>query len=247
MKKILILSLALCASAVADLFEFGAGAGVWRAETSGTAEYKKSGIGAKFDAKDTGLDTTTNGYLWAYIEHEIPILPNFRIDGAPFSSDGTKNISVAFGGTVFNGRTKTDLTMDQIDFIGYYILPIPAIDIRLGLGAETIDGSLKLAGQGKSAKADLSFTLPIAYGGVRFEIPSIAVGLEADLKYVAYDKSRISDIRGKIDWTFIDAVINAALEVGYRSRSIEIEDLSGVNGEIDVTIKGPFVGVAARF
>ncbi|MDR2151275.1 MAG: TIGR04219 family outer membrane beta-barrel protein [Helicobacteraceae bacterium] len=243
MKKFLILSLSLCASAFGDLLGFGAGGGAWQADTSGKAKYD----GDRFDVEKTGLDKTTNGYLWAYIEHEIPILPNLRIDSAAFSADGNKNINVNFGKTNFNGKTKTDLQMNQIDLVGYYILPIPAIDIRLGLGAEIIDGSLKLSGQGKSKDADLSFALPIVYGGVRFDLPSLPIGLEADVKYVSYDKSRIGDARAKIDWTFVDSVVKAAIELGYRSRSIVIKDLSGVDAEIDITIDGPFAGASIRF
>ena len=247
MKKFLIFSAFLCASAFGDLLGFGAGGGVWQADPSGKAEYKKSGFGDRFDVKKVGLDKTTNGYLWAYVEHEVPILPNFRIDGAAFSADGTKSVELDFGGTHFSGETKTELPMNQVDIIGYYMLPIPAIDIRLGLGAETIDGSLKLSGGGRSAKADLAFALPIAYGGVRFELPSIPVGIEADLKYIAYDKSRVSDARAKIDWAFIDSIVSAAIEIGYRSRSIAIEDLSGTDGEVDVTIDGVFAGASVRF
>ncbi|MDR2034927.1 MAG: TIGR04219 family outer membrane beta-barrel protein [Helicobacteraceae bacterium] len=247
MKKILILSLTFCASAFGDLLGFGAGGGVWLATPDGKAEYKKSGVGDRFDLDKTGLDGTANGYLWAYFEHEVPILPNFIIDGTAFSAEGEKNIAISFGGASFNGKTETKLTANQIDFVGYYVLPIPAIDVRVGLGAESIDGALELSGQGQSKKADLSVVLPILYGGVRFDLPELPIGIEADVKYIAYDKSHISDIRGKIDWTFADFALKGAIEVGYRSRSIVFKDLSGTDGEVDLTISGAFAGLSLRF
>jgi outer membrane protein len=247
MRGFLVLSLILCSSAFGDLLSFGAGGGVWQAKPSGEAEWKKSGVGDRFDVEKNGLDATTNGYVWAYLEHAIPLLPNIRIEDAFFAADGTKNANIDFGGANFNGQTKTELNMDHIDVIAYYVLPIPAIDIRLGLGAELLDGYLTLSSAGQSKKADLSKTLPIAYGGVRFEPLSLPIGFEADLKITAYDKSRISDVRGKIDWTFVDTALKAAVEIGYRARSVLLKDLSGVDGEIDVKITGAFAGVSLRF
>ncbi|MGE4294233.1 MAG: TIGR04219 family outer membrane beta-barrel protein [Campylobacterales bacterium] len=235
---------ALALSAQADLLGFGAGAGLWSATPSGSADY-----GQSFDIKsDTGLSSSNNGYLWAYLEHPVLFLPNIRIERTGFESDGTKATNITFGGETFNvGDTKTELTLNQIDTILYYGLPVPAIDINLGFGTKSFDGELSMTSPLTSESADLSFVLPVLYAGMRFEIPGIPVGLEADIKYIGYDESKFSDTRIKADWAFIDSGIAVAAELGYRQQALVIKDLSGADAEADITIDGLFAGLSARF
>lgn len=235
----------MAASAQADLLGFGAGAGIWLATPTGTAQYE----GDEFDIKDdTGLSASTNGYVWAYLEHPIIILPNIRLEHTGFSTDGTETTGIDFGGHTFNvGETTTELTLDQLDVILYYGLPVPLVDINLGLGVKMVDGSLSMKSLLASEETDLAFTLPIAYGAFRFEIPGTPVGLEADIKYIGYDKSKFSDTRFKADWTLISVGLALAVEAGYRSQQIVIEDIDGVDAEADIKIAGPFAGLNLTF
>lgn len=234
----------LTVSAQADLLGFGAGAGLWSATPSGSADY-----GQSFDIKkDTGLSASSSTYLWAYLEHPVVFLPNIRLERTAFQSDGSKSTDITFGGQTFNvGNTKTDLTLNQLDTILYYGLPVPMIDINLGLGAKTVDGGLSMKSALASESTDLDFTLPVAYLGVRFEIPGTPVGLEADMKYIGYDKSKFSDTRLKADWALLKAGVALAAEVGYRKQELILKDLSGVDAEADITIDGFFGGLAVRF
>ena len=242
----LALAGALAASAQADLLGFGAGAGMWSATPGGTAQYE----GDEFDLKDdTGLSKSTNAYFWAYLEHPIIMLPNIRLEHTAFSTDGTGSQAINFGGVSFPLSQKTDLTLDQLDVVFYYGLPVPLVDINLGFGAKQVDGEIAMSAASGllSEKTDLSFTLPIVYAGVRFEIPGTPVGLEADMKYIGYDKSSLSDTRIKADWTLLSAGIALAAEAGYRKQAIVIEDISGVDAEADITIDGLFAGLSLRF
>lgn len=248
----LVGSLALLAGlatlANADLLEFGVGAGVWNAKPSGEAEYKKSGVGDRFDIKDdTGLSSATKPYVWAFLKHPIPLVPNVKLEHSSFASDATKDTNIEFGGHTFSTSTKTELSLSQLDAILYYTLPIPLVDIDLGIGAKAVSGDISMSSAGVSEKADLGVVLPIAYGAVRFDIPATSAGVEADIKYIGYDKSHFSDLRFKADYKIIDSVIKLGIEAGYRAQNIVIKDISGVDAEVDIKIAGIFGGVFARF
>lgn len=235
-----------CANiANADILAFGAGAGVWSATPSGDANYKNA---PKFDIKDdTGLSSATKPYLWAFLEHPIPVLPNVRVDYSSYESDGTKDTNIDFAGHNFTSATKTELTIKELDTTLYYTLPVPFVDLDLGFGAKNISGDLMLSSSGVSKKEDLSVTLPYGYLGAKFDIPNTSVGLSADLKYISYKKSSLSDMRFAVNYKAVDSVVKLGVEAGYRAKTVVIEDISSVDAEVDIKIAGFFGGVFARF
>ena len=246
--KQLAVAAALCGSLFAADFSAAAGAGVWNAEPSGKAQYK----GDRFDVSDdTGLEGSNNFYVWGALEHPLPLLPNVRIERNAFSSSGSKTTSFEFDRTVFTGNIDTDFDLDQLAIIGYYILPIPVVDIRLGLGADTIDGKIAVSGSvggiGQSRSTNLSVTLPIVYAGVRYDFGTLPIGIETDIKYIGYGDSSLSDYSIKIDWTFLSFGVDLAVEAGYRAWSLVIDDLSGTDAETDISVAGAFAGLSVVF
>lgn len=227
----------------ADVLGFGAGVGSFMGKISGEAQYE----GDRFKAKDAGLDKSNNIYAWAYLEHFVPILPNLRVDLNKFSEKGDAQIPLKFGGQDFAANAATDLKADTLAITAYYNLPIPLVDLRLGLSALNLDAKLKVAGAGAEKSASGSGVLPTLYLGARFDIPAAPIGLEADAKYVSYDGSRAADYRVKADLT-LEFLLKFAVEVGYRQQEIVVKDkMSGFDGELDIKIAGAFAGVSARF
>ncbi|MBU1928181.1 TIGR04219 family outer membrane beta-barrel protein [bacterium] len=252
MKKILttILSTAILTTIVsADLSKVEMGAGVWMQTPKGDITYTESGANGSDVVNEK---EENNNYIWMLIKHPIPVLPNLRLEYVNIDSTG-----IASG--TFEDFTasdsKTSLKMTQFDVIPYYNILDNAAWITLDLGLDLKVVSLDYKAQdvtmGLSVNQNYSDTqtiiIPLAYMRARVEIPKTNIGLEADVKYVTYDGSTVSDIRAKVDYTlgFIPT-IQPALEVGYRVQKIDISS-SDVKSAMNVDFSGMYVGVMLRF
>jgi outer membrane protein len=228
----------------ANALEAGVGVGAYGNDPSGTAMYK----GDKFDiAKDAGLKGKTSMYAWGYVEHPIPLLPNLRVDYSPFSDKATSDVDFTFDNKTFGANATTELQFDRLGIIAYYELPVPLIDIDVGIGADIIDGYISVAGGSQKASTDFSAPLPYLYGQLRFDIPSTTLGLEAALKWIGYDQSSFHDIRAKVDWVFLEAGLDIGIEAGYRNTALVLKGFEGVDVELDFAISGIYGGAFARF
>jgi outer membrane protein len=106
------------ASAVsADALRIEGGAGMWQQESKGYLEYKdpNTHIVAKDDSEET---TFSQGYVWMFIKHPVPILPNLRVEYVGIENEGKANGS--FKNFTTTGLADTKLTMKQYDIVPYY-------------------------------------------------------------------------------------------------------------------------------
>jgi outer membrane protein len=252
MKKILttLLSTAIVTTiASADMSRVEMGAGVWMQTPKGELSYTEGGADGSniFDEKEE-----TNAYVWMLVKHPIPVLPNLRLEYVNIDTTGIA--SGTFEDFTASG-SKTSLKMTQFDVIPYYNILDNAAWITLDLGLDLKVVSLDYKAEdviiGLSANQNYSDTqtiaLPLVYLRARVEIPQTNVGLEADMKYVTYDGSTVSDIRAKVDYTlgFIPTV-QPALEVGYRIQKIDISS-SDVKSAMNVDFSGLYAGLMLRF
>ena len=254
MKKILktMLSVAVLATiANADFARVEMGAGVWAQTPAGELTYSEGSLSGK-DEFDENKEN--NAYVWMLIKHPIPILPNLRLEYANIESTGVA--SGDFEDFSIPATAPTSLKMTQFDVIPYYnILDNTAwITLDLGLDFKVVnldfqaDGVDIIGGAFDTSYSDAqTIVVPLGYVRARVEIPSTNIGLEADVKYVTYDGSTISDIRAKVDYTldFIP-VVKPALEVGYRVQKIDISS-DTVNSTMNVDFSGIYAGLMLRF
>ena len=97
MNKILsgfLMATVLGVSAQADALRIEMGGGVWESDLSkGTIISKdlvSSGLpDSVFTTDSLGYDKEKNLYLWMFIKHPIPILPNLRLEYANVDFSGT--------------------------------------------------------------------------------------------------------------------------------------------------------------
>ena len=233
--------------AQADTVGVGFGTGIWSATPSGTAQLGSNGT--NFDlAKDTGLKSNNNAYVWAYFNHPIPLLPNIMLESTNVTHSGTKNTSIKFGGTTFNGQTKTELDLSQVDLVAYWGLPIPMVDINFGVALKQLNGELTLSGGGNSEPktTDINATIPMGYLGAHFTIPTTDLTLSADSKMISFDGSSLSDTRFKARYNITNFGLKLGVEAGYRTQSLKIDGLS-VDAQTDIKIDGLFAGVTLVF
>lgn len=256
MRKVLTavaLSMILGASASADFIRVEAGGGIWNNELSGTAQYDGS---TAFDASTLGYSDESKAYLWMFIKHPIPIVPNLRLEYAKVDYSGSATGSYVWDGNTYDAGSTSTTDLSQIDAILYYNLldNLGWVTLDLGLDIKYIDASLKgegtVSGGTKSYDTSEQVVLPLAYGRARFEIPMTDIGIEGEAKYIAYGDSSILDYSVKADYTLVNILpIDVGLEIGYRFEKLDLDsgDIGSLNSTLDLDIDGFFAGAVLRF
>ncbi len=248
----------LATAANADFMRIEGGVGAWETEPSGMITY---GDLDPFDVANTaGFTATTNTYVWAFIKHPIPILPNFRIEYVdPSFSDKTKG-ALSYGDYEFSAGASNALSLTQYDAVLYYNLLDNLLwtTLDLGLDVKFIDGNYKVSGNAnlegvasgvQSYDEDFDMIVPLAYVRGRVQIPVINVGVEAIAKGITYSDNTVVDAEIKIDYTFeFIPVIHPALELGYRYQQMTLDSGSiGIKANIDTTFEGLYGGLVVRW
>ncbi len=254
MKKIVtaaVMSAIMTLSAQADFIRVEAGGGVWNNELSGTAQYDGQ---AAFDASTLGYADESKGYLWMFIKHPIPLIPNLRLEYTDVGYSGTSTKGFGWDGNLYGAGSKSSTDLSQIDAILYYNIldNLGWVTLDLGLDVKYIDASIT----GESADGTNSFdnsetiVLPLGYVRARFEIPMTDIGIEGDAKYIAYGDSSLLDYRIKADYTLVNVLpFDVGLEVGYRFQNLDLDsgDIGSLNSTLDLEIDGFFAGAVLRF
>jgi len=257
MKKLLstIACAAVLASTVsADFARVEMGAGAWMNTPSGTLTYD-DGSGATGTYLSAEKEATST-YLWMLVKHPIPVLPNIRLEYTSIEDEGTA--TGTFNGFDAPGGASASLKMTQYDIIPYYnILDNTAwITLDLGLDIKVTDTTYKADGvtltgigaiSGTEYEDNTAAVIPLVYVRTRVEIPATNIGFEADVKYITYNGSTVSDIRVKADYTldFIP-VVQPGLEVGYRMQKFDlVSDDEKTKTNLDFS--GVYVGLMVRF
>jgi outer membrane protein len=252
MKKVLsgvLLAGLLGTVAQADIVRVAVGGGVWNNEFSGAITSGTPAV--SFDTDILAYDKESKGYIWAYIKHPIPVLPNLRLEYAAIDYAGTSTQSFTYKETTYTASAKTDMTLDQFDIIMYYnLLDNTAwMTLDVGLDVKVIQGEFNANDGTNTEQFKETIPLPMAYGRLRFEIPGVDIGLEGSAKYTAYKNSKVSDYAVKADYTLVDVLpVDIGLEVGYRVQQLDLDGTDfDVDTSMDVKVKGLFAGAVIRF
>lgn len=239
---------ALLASGVmADFTRVEMGAGAWMQTPKGDVSYTENGADGGYISSEKD---STETYIWALIKHPVPILPNLRLEYVTLEDSG-----LATGEfedfDIGAATTSLSYNMKQYDIIPYYnILDNTSwITLDLGLDIKIVDASYTAAPSGAFTgySDSVTFAVPLLYARTRVEIPSTAIGLEADVKYITTGDSTVYDVRAKVDYTFdFTPAVQPALEVGYRVQKMDIDE-SGVDAKLDIDFSGFYAGMMLRF
>jgi len=253
MKKLLTTAAAvtiLATTANADFLRVEGALGAWNSSPTGTISYPPN----SFDIADNaGLESSTNAYVWIYLKHPVPIVPNVRIEYVNPTFDGTV-AELNWDGDTYASVGNT-LTMTQYDAVLYYNVLDNTLwtTIDLGLDVKYIDGnyavSADAANASPSVNADFSITMPLAYLRGRVQIPVTNIGIEAIVRGISYSDNTVVDAEIKVDYTmdFIP-VVQPGLELGYRYQQVKLDGGSiGLDANFDTTFSGVYAGVMVRF
>ena len=246
-----VASALMVTAANADFIRVEGGVGVWQSEPTGVIGYAGS---PAFDiAEEAGLETSEGAYLWVYLKHPVPIIPNVRFEyNAPSFSGQIAQIE--WNGDTYASVSNT-LELTQYDAVLYYNILDNTLwsTIDIGLDIKLIEGSYALAADtvnGSSAvnePFDLAMVLP--YVRARVQIPITEIGVEAIVRGASYTSNTIIDAQIKVDYTMdFVPVIQPGIEIGYRHQQIDLDgDSIGLDANFETTFSGVYGGIMVRF
>jgi len=243
-------SLALLFGFASILLPFEAGAwelsvstGVQRELFRGWVKYK----GTEVDVKDDlHLSDKSKITLSATLRHDIPPLPDLKVDYLRVKTSGTGRLSktITFGDTTFtaNDTIKTDFKADQFDFTFFYT-PVEKENFafRWGLGVKYLTGYVNIKSLSSGAYSDTDYDIPVPYlflgGDLKFAL--LRAGFEG--KGLAYSGSYFYDWKLFVGLEKGRFFVNA----GYRYQRLKIDDVEDFSS--DLKIKGFFGEVGIKF
>lgn len=246
MKKLATLACAALVSmpitSMADTLSLAIGGGIWQEEPSGYFTNVDS-TGDVTVKDNLGWKEEDQGYLFATLEHPVPILPNVRILSTNLDHSGTGFIDFTVNGVPFNETVNTTGSFDQTDITAYWEVLDNVVSLDLGLTAKLIDFSYSIKSTTTTANTNgsLSATIPMLYGLVGASpIPGLFLGVEGN--FIGYDGNSLTDFTAKVSYT-TDFFLG--IEGGYRSQTYELDDVDGYFGKLE--FKGPFIGAYLKF
>jgi outer membrane protein len=247
MKKILLstaVALTLTTSLNADFLGAEVGYAVWGSTLAGNIQ--KGDRALDFENELGYGSHEINGFMWLYIDHPLPLIPNLKIQKTNFSDSGSSavNTNVTFSGKSFvaNEPVTSSITLDQVDIIPYWRILDNWINLDIGLNIKSIDGDIQVnstATPTKQANADFTAILPMLYTKARFDLPFSGLSAEADISYIRYSDEKFSDLKVGIVY---ETTVGLGATLGYRKQSIKLDDIYG-----EMKIKGPYAGLFFHF
>ncbi|MDD5052029.1 MAG: TIGR04219 family outer membrane beta-barrel protein [Sulfuricurvum sp.] len=216
---ILALCLGAASASAATILGFGAEADYYMPMASGDFSYTNNGVTT---ATHFSNDTTSAYQVGLFLEHPLPLIPNFRIDLTPDSS--------------FNG-SGNKVTLNQTDITPYYEILDNVVDLDVGMTFKVIDGKI----EGVTSQS-FKEVVPMGYLSVAITPPLSPLSVEGNVKYLGYGGDSFTDARVKANWKIAPGL---AAQAGYRYESLSVTNHFGMNANVD--FKGPFVGLNYRF
>ncbi len=249
MKKITMLSLGLATLLNADILKVELGLGIWSVSPNGNITYQNVTNDLE---NDLDFDGKTLPYLYADLQHPIPVLPNLRLEYTNITTDGNPT-AFRFGSFDFSGNINSKIELQTIDFILYYNLwDTAGLNVDFGLDIKYIDGFARVQGEAngltQTEEADFKAPIPHLYGNIRYDLPIVDLGVETSLKYLTFNGASSYDWILKADYNFFGGF---KLEAGYRTQGIKIPtDVMNdydLDTALDYDFSGPFVGLNYTF
>ena len=228
--------------AAADVLSFTIGGGIWNETPEGNIIQPSGAPTPSVDVKNQLFwSEESQGYLFATLEHPVPILPNVRLMYTSLDHAGSGNTSFDFDGVTYSGNVANDFTIEQTDLLFYYEVLDNIVSLDLGLNVRLLDISFTINDGISNTSESVSGTVPMIYGMVGGS-PWPGVLLSAEANYMTLSGSTISDFNAKISYT-TDFFVG--VEAGYRTQTIELDDIDDTDANLD--FKGPFIGAYVKF
>lgn len=223
-----------------------AGGGVWQTDFSGNVgDTNMPGA----DLGDLGLDEQDNDFYFVALEHPVPLIPNIRLQHNAISMSETGTVSQTFvldgDPYVVSQEVVSNFDFSHTDATLYYEILDNWVNLDLGVTFRMFDGDISLRSATASGSQDFDETIPMLYGKAQFNLPLTGFYVAAGGNYVSYDDSDVSDFQASLGYMSDGLVLDFGVELGLRNFSVELDDVSGVDA--DMELDGPFAQVYLHF
>lgn len=239
-------ALVMSSTALADIASVRIGTGMWDHDPSGYIRYQTTDTNNNADLKDDlNLADDKEGYLYAIVEHPVPLLPNIKVMQSGLTSSGSGTISSTFtyGGETFNASAPIDseLVLDHTDVTLFWDVLDNVVSLDIGLVAKMVDAESTLTSGGTTAHNSFDGVVPMGYLAVGAS-PWPGVELRLEGSALSIGDNSLTDYTAKVTYT-TDYLLG--FEAGYRSLELELDDLDAVYS--NMKFDGPFIGAYLHF
>ena len=230
---------------LADVLGVSVGGGSWQASPEG--DIGRTDINLE---STLNLDEENNQFVFAAIEHSIPILPNIRLQHSEMEWNGDALVAA---GTNLNGnpfvsteQVAVFLDLTHTDATLYYEILDNVVDLDLGITARSFDGEASLIGATQQEAIDLDAIGPLLYGRVGVDIPLTGLSAHVLANWINVDEFRLIDWAAEIMYEFdLLPALDAGLILGYRSMLVELDELDDL--QADASFEGYYFALQLRF
>lgn len=177
----------------------------------------------------------------ASFEHPVPILPNIKVKRISLDETADSTVTFNFDGNNFSTDIKSELDLSHSDVILYYEVLDNWVNLDLGLGAKKFDGELRVEDAADTSVTEIDETIPMLYANAAFDLPFTGLSFGAELSAVSYSGDSITDAKLRLRQNISVAFV----ELGYRQFAIDIEDVSDI--DVDADISGVYISTGLDF
>ena len=229
--------------AAADVLSFAIGGGVWNETPTGNIIKPSGAVTPTVDVENQLFwKEESQGYIFATLEHPVPILPNVRLMHTKLDHAGSGTTNFTFDGISFSGTVANEFSIEQTDILAYYEVLDNVVSLDLGLNIRLLELTYRIEDDaGSNTSGNVEAPVPMLYGLIGGS-PWPGLLLSAEGNYMSVSGSTISDFTAKIAYT-TDFFVG--VEAGYRVQSIELDDVDDTNAKLDFA--GPFIGAYLKF
>lgn len=243
-KGVAALALVGACQAQADVIGGSIELAYWQGDYSGTAV----SLGQNVEI-DNQLNFDDSGFLEisASLEHPVPVLPNVRLRHIDMDETANGNIDdIEFNGVTFpaDADVKTNLDLSHLDLILYYEILDNYVSVDVGVDVKKFDGQLdiqEIDNPSNRSVTKIDETIPMLYGAAEVELPLTGLAFGGSVSVISFDGDSMQDTRVRLRQN----IGLAFLELGYRQFSLDIEDVSSV--DVDMDIKGVYLSTGLDF
>ncbi len=239
-----LLSVALLAGsglAQADFIGGSVEASYWAANYSGGFESSSGNVDVE---DDLGFEDTGALEISATVEHPVPLLPNVRIKHIDLDETETGTFTATFDGNTYTNGVETNLDLTHSDLMLYYEILDNYVSVDVGLDIKIFDGSLVIEEQNNASnrsETDIDEIVPMLYASAEIALPLTDLSFGAELSAISYSDSSLTDAKVRLR----QGISLAFIELGYRQFSLDIEDISDIN--VDAEISGVYLSTGLDF
>jgi outer membrane protein len=243
-----LITLCLSYTSSADtLLGLYVGAQGWNMETAGG--FSNDGTNADFNFEDESVSN-----LYVAFEHPLPLVPNIKIQRTEMDTSGDILLeqNFTFGGQSFsiNSNATSDVQLSATDIILYYeLFDNDLISFDVGLNTKYIDGELLVTNKDEptiDGREEFSGPIPMIYSRLALGVPLTGFGAFVEGSFLSVDDHTLTDYQAAITYSLINSLAaDVTFQLGYRSVSLELEDLDGIFSDLE--FKGAYAGLEVHF